>query len=152
MQLTKNFNLSEFLKSNTATRLNITEQFNPPQFVLDNIDNLAQQLQIARNILGEPMSFTSGYRCLKLNKAVGGVANSAHTTGSAVDIEFNSEAQAKKLIEALIKAGFKRIGLGWSFIHVDIDLMKPHPAVWLYGSKTPSWLAAMEKSIEARIK
>lgn len=152
MQLTKNFSLQEFLKSNTATRLNITEQFNPPQFVLDNIDNLAQQLQIARDYFGEPMVFTSGYRCLKLNKAVGGVANSAHTTGSAVDIEFHSEAHAKKLIEALIKAGFKRIGLGWSFIHVDIDLTKPYPACWLYGSKTPSWLAAMEKQIEARIK
>jgi uncharacterized protein YcbK (DUF882 family) len=152
MQLTKNFSLQEFLKSNTATRLNITEQFNPPQFVLDNIDNLAQQLQIARDYFGEPMVFTSGYRCLKLNKAVGGVANSAHTTGSAVDIEFHSEAHAKKLIEALIKAGFKRIGLGWSFIHVDIDFTKPHPACWLYGSKTPSWLAAMEKQIEACIK
>jgi uncharacterized protein YcbK (DUF882 family) len=152
MQLTKNFSLQEFLKSNTATRLNITEQFNPPQFVLDNIDNLAQQLQIARDYFGEPMVFTSGYRCLKLNKAVGGVANSAHTTGSAVDIEFHSEAHAKKLIEALIKAGFKRIGLGWSFIHVDIDLTKPNPACWLYGSKTPQWLAAMEKQIEARIK
>jgi zinc D-Ala-D-Ala carboxypeptidase len=152
MQLTKNFSLNEFLKSDTATRLNITEQFNPPQFVLDNIDNLAQQLQIARDYFGEPMVFTSGYRCLKLNKAVGGVANSAHTTGSAVDIEFHSEAHAKKLIEALIKAGFKRIGLGWSFIHVDIDLTKPYPACWLYGSKTPSWLAAMEKQIEARIK
>lgn len=152
MQLTKNFNLSEFLKSNTATRLNITEQFNPPQFVIDNIDNLAQQLQIARDYFGEPMVFSSGYRCLKLNKAVGGVANSAHTSGSAVDIEFYSEAHAKKLIEALIKAGFKRIGLGWSFIHVDIDHTKPTPACWLYGSKTPSWLAAMEKQIEQRIK
>jgi zinc D-Ala-D-Ala carboxypeptidase len=152
MQLTKNFSLQEFLKSNTATRLNITEQFNPPQFVLDNIDNLAQQLQIARDYFGEPMVFTSGYRCLKLNKAVGGVANSAHTSGSAVDIEFNSEAHAKKLIEALIKAGFKRIGLGWSFIHVDIDHTKPTPACWLYGSKTPQWLAAMEKQIEQRIK
>jgi uncharacterized protein YcbK (DUF882 family) len=150
--MTKNFKLAEFLKSNTATRLNITEQFNPPQFVLDNIDNLAQQLQVARDYFGEPMIFSSGYRCLKLNKAVGGVANSAHTSGMAVDIEFTSEAHAKKLIEALIKAGFKRIGLGWSFIHVDIDMSKPHPACWLYGSKTPSWLAAMEKPIEQRLK
>ena len=149
--MTKNFKLAEFLKSNTATRLNITEQFNPPQFVLDNIDALAQQLQVARDYFGEPMVFSSGYRCLKLNKAVGGVANSAHTSGMAVDIEFTSEAHAKKLIEALIKAGFKRIGLGWSFIHVDIDMSKPNPACWLYGSKTPSWLAAMEKQIEARL-
>jgi zinc D-Ala-D-Ala carboxypeptidase len=152
MQLTKNFSLNEFLKSNTATRMGIGEQFAPPQFVLDNIDNLAQQLQVARDYFGEPMVFSSGYRCKRLNTAVGGVANSAHTSGSAVDIEFHSEAQAKKLIEALIKAGFKRIGLGWSFIHVDIDHTKPHPACWLYGSKTPAWLAAMEKSIEARIK
>ncbi len=149
--MTKNFKLAEFLKSNTATRLGIDEQFNPPQFVLDNIDALAQQLQVARDYFGEPMVFSSGYRCLKLNKAVGGVANSAHTSGMAVDIEFTSEAHAKKLIEALIKAGFKRIGLGWSFIHVDIDMTKPHPACWLYGSKTPQWLAAMEKQIEARL-
>lgn len=149
--MTKNFKLAEFLKSNTATRLGIDEQFNPPQFVLDNIDALAQQLQVARDYFGEPMVFSSGYRCLKLNKAVGGVANSAHTSGMAVDIEFTSEAHAKKLIEALIKAGFKRIGLGWSFIHVDIDMSKPHPACWLYGSKTPQWLAAMEKQIEARL-
>ena len=152
MQLTKNFSLNEFLKSNTATRMGIGEQFAPPQFVLDNIDNLAQQLQVARDYFGEPMVFSSGYRCKRLNTAVGGVANSAHTTGSAVDIEFHSEAQAKKLIEALIKAGFKRIGLGWSFIHVDIDHTKPHPACWLYGSKTPAFLAAMEKQIEARLK
>jgi len=149
--MTKNFKLAEFLKSNTATRLGIDEQFNPPQFVLDNIDALAQQLQVARDYFGEPMVFSSGYRCLKLNKAVGGVDNSAHTSGMAVDIEFTSEAHAKKLIEALIKAGFKRIGLGWSFIHVDIDMSKPHPACWLYGSKTPQWLAAMEKQIEARL-
>jgi hypothetical protein len=152
MQLTKNFNLSEFLHSDKANELGIKEQYTPPQFVLDNIDNLAQQLQIARNILGEPMSFTSGYRCLRVNKAVKGVSTSAHLSGMAVDIKFTSPDHAKRIIEALIKAGFKRIGLGWSFIHVDIDLMKPHPAVWLYGSKTPAWLAAMEKSIEARIK
>jgi hypothetical protein len=98
------------------------------------------------------MSFTSGYRCLRVNKAVKGVSTSAHLSGMAVDIKFTSPDHAKRIIEALIKAGFKRIGLGWSFIHVDIDLMKPNPAVWLYGSKTPAWLAAMEKSIEARIK
>ncbi len=152
MQLTKNFTLAEFLHSDTAIRKDIKEQFNPPIGVLNNIGALADRLQIARDILGKPMRFTSGYRCLKLNKAVGGVANSAHTSGMAVDIAFDNEAHAKELIEALIEAGFKRIGLGWSFIHVDIDLTKPYPACWLYGSKTPSWLAAMEKQIEARIK
>jgi hypothetical protein len=152
MQLTKNFSLNEFLHSDKANDLGIKEQYTPPQFVLDNIDNLANQLQVARDILGEPMVFTSGYRCLRVNKAVNGVLTSAHLSGMAVDIKFTSQDHAKKIIDAVIKAGFKRIGLGWSFIHVDIDLTKPHPACWLYGSKTPQWLAAMEKQIEARIK
>jgi hypothetical protein len=149
--MTKNFKLAEFLHSDKANELGIKEQYTPPQFVLDNIDNLAQQLQIARDYFGEPMVFTSGYRCLRVNKAVNGVSTSAHLSGMAVDIKFTSEAHAKKLIEALIKAGFKRIGLGWSFIHVDIDMSKPNPACWLYGSKTPAFLAAMEKQIEARL-
>lgn len=151
-QLTANFNLDEFIRSEKATSLGILEQFNPSQNVVANIKALAIQLQKARDIYGKAMIFTSGYRCTRLNKAVGGVADSAHVTGKAVDIVYRSEADAKQLIDSLISAGFKRIGLGGGFIHVDIDNTKPTPACWLYGSKTPVWLAKCEKDIEARIK
>lgn len=152
MQLTKNFTLSEFTASPTATAKGITEQFNPPQQVLNNIALLAARLQVARELSGFSFNITSGYRCPRLNKAVGGVKDSAHLTGMAVDIKFNDQAHADKLIDSLIKAGFKRIGLGGNFIHVDIDNAKPSPVCWLYGSKTPGWLAAKEQSIEARLK
>lgn len=150
-QLTANFNLDEFIHSDTAISRGILEQFNPPSTVIANIKKLATQLQIARDKLGKPMVFTSGYRCQKLNKAVGGVADSAHLTGMAVDIRYNSESHAKELIDALIFAGFKRIGLGGTFIHVDIDMSKPHPACWIYGKGTPIWLAKWEKDIESRL-
>lgn len=153
MQLTKHFTLDEFIESPTARRLGITEQFTPPQKIIDNIKKLADILEKARVLAKTPFDITSGYRCPKLNKAVGGVANSAHLTGLAVDIAFGSDrTRAKKILDALIAAGFKRIGLGWNFIHVDIDTTKSWPACWLYGSKTPAWLAAWEADIERRIK
>ena len=74
-QLTTNFNLEEFIASNTATSRGILEQFNPPQNVVANIKALAIQLQKARDIYGKAMIFTSGYRCTRLNKAVGGAKN-----------------------------------------------------------------------------
>jgi hypothetical protein len=36
--------------------------------------------------MNEPIKIGSGYRCAKLNKAVGGVGNSQHTKGEAADL------------------------------------------------------------------
>ena len=35
-------------------------------------------------------------------------------------------------MSSLIRAGFKRIGIGSTFIHVDLDLDKPQNVFWLY--------------------
>lgn len=43
-------------------------------------------LQPARDWLKSPIRINSGYRCKELNKEVGGVANSQHMKGQAVDI------------------------------------------------------------------
>ena len=39
-----------------------------------------------REKYGRPIHVSSGYRCSRLNKAVGGAVNSQHTTGEAADI------------------------------------------------------------------
>ena len=44
-----------------------------------------RMLDEARKLAGIPFSLSSAYRCPKHNKAVGGVADSAHTRGYAVD-------------------------------------------------------------------
>lgn len=48
-----------------------------------------------------PIRVTSGYRCPKLNAAVGGVANSNHLFGRAADLHIFSNDYAKRLFAIL---------------------------------------------------
>jgi uncharacterized protein YcbK (DUF882 family) len=142
MNLTKNFTLAELTASNKAVELSLNEQFTPERRIVQNLTKLCTQiLQPLRDKIG-PVRITSGYRCPRLNDAVGGVKNSAHLQGLAADIAFNDEAHATLIIETLISVGAKRIGLNAKFIHVDIDYTKPHPAVFDYGNATPKWMQA----------
>lgn len=87
MQLTKNFTLEELLRSQTATRLNIQEQYNPPLAIVNNLTSLCENvLQPLRNKLKKSINISSGYRCPKVNNIIGGAANSQHLTGQAADI------------------------------------------------------------------
>lgn len=93
-------------------------------------DHLLKMLDEARRIAKVPFVINSGRRCKKHNEFVGGVKNSAHTLGKAVDIKVHSATDRYRILTALIHVGFVRIGVYESFIHVDIDLDKPHPVVW----------------------
>lgn len=93
---------------------------------------LLHPLQEARRLAGIPFRITSGYRCARHNRDVGGVADSAHTLGLAADIACPDSASAHPMVAGLIRAGFTRIGIGNGFIHADVDPAKPAPALWLY--------------------
>lgn len=79
------------------------------------------RLQKARTIAGIPFVITSGHRTKTHNKIVGGSPTSAHLLGVAADIACNSSTERWKIVFALRDAGFKRIGIGKDFIHVDSD-------------------------------
>lgn len=98
---------------------------------IDMQKSTLDMLEQAREIANIPFYITSGYRCEAHNRAVGGVQNSSHTLGYAADIKCNQETQ-KNILEAVKKAGFQRIGVSNSFIHVDNDPSKPSPANWVY--------------------
>ena len=87
MQLTPHFTLEELLQSETATLNNFTEQFNPPQQVIDNLKALCENvLEPLRAKIGKPIIITSAYRCARVNGAVPGSANhSQHQDGLAAD-------------------------------------------------------------------
>lgn len=89
------------------------------------------KLEQAREIAGIPFKITSGYRTKEHNEEVGGVPNSSHLIGVAADIAVSSGSERYTILNALIKAGFKRIGVAKTFIHCDTDDSKPN-SVWTY--------------------
>lgn len=86
----------------------------------------------ARGIAQVPFVITSGRRCPKHNKFIGGSPTSAHLAGMAADIACANSGGRYKIIRALLSAGFHRIGVGKDFIHVDNDHTKPYGVIWVY--------------------
>lgn len=85
MNLSKNFTLQEYIKSQTALRQGID---NTP-----NDEHLAKAKSLFENLVQKvrdhfgPTVINSGYRGPELNAAVGGASSSQHCKGEAVDIE-----------------------------------------------------------------
>lgn len=96
-------------------------------------DCLLAMLDILRETYGEPIIVTSGYRTKEENKRVGGVENSSHLTGNAVDIRVKDSRDRFYLIKLALSAGFTRIGVGKNFLHLDNDIHRKDPCViWTY--------------------
>lgn len=81
----KYFTLEEFLTSSTARQKSIENI--PSWEVVQNLRDLAQFLDGLREDWGSGINVSSGFRCPKLNKAVGGVATSCHQLGYAADLQ-----------------------------------------------------------------
>ncbi|MDE5560912.1 MAG: hypothetical protein K2J00_03775 [Bacteroidaceae bacterium] len=58
--------------------------------------NCQEILEPLRQYAGQPIIIRSGNRCPALNKAVGGVPNSQHQTGEAVDIHIPDVATGNR--------------------------------------------------------
>lgn len=85
MQLSKNFTLREFLISQTASRGGFKEQYSPPESIINNLKRLAvTAMQPIRDEFGI-INITSGYRCLRVNRAIGSSDGSDHVRGHAAD-------------------------------------------------------------------
>ena len=87
MYLSDNFRLSELLKSQTALRKGIDNKPKEPH-IIENLQTLCDKvLQPIRDHFNLPVVINSGFRCAKLNKAIGSSSKSQHTKGQAADIE-----------------------------------------------------------------
>lgn len=88
MKLTEHFTLQEMLRSQTATRMDFTEQFFPDVFVVTCLEILCENiLEPLRIAIGKPIQVNSGYRCQRVNRLIGGAKGSQHTLGQAADIQ-----------------------------------------------------------------
>ena len=81
---TKNFSRAEFEYSDTANKYKIDNTL--PVSLESQAQRLLIFLQGIRDAWGSGIKITSGYRCEKLNRLVGGSATSSHMTANGVDL------------------------------------------------------------------
>ena len=106
------------------------ETLNPDRGFLERLERARVRADI-------PFKITSGSRCKKHNKDVGGVDSSAHLAeeekkSHAGDIDVRGTLQRGITLSALRAVGFTRIGIAKSFIHADCDPVLPPNRTWLY--------------------
>lgn len=116
MNLTSNFRLEEFASPDA-------DYF--PISVINNLHELAQNLEKLRSRLGVAIHVNSGWRTKEHNRRVRGESDSQHLYGKAADIwsEIYSPKEIHDLIEQLINAGAMQqggLGLYNTFVHYDI--------------------------------
>lgn len=103
-----------------------------PSEVIGLKPEFVKLLDEARGIAGVPFKITSGYRTTEHNANVGGVKDSSHTTGLAVDLQVKDGVSGGKILLALVKVGLNRFGFYEDgHIHVDFDMTKPNPCYWI---------------------
>lgn len=95
-----------------------------PEFVKKNVKELAENLQVIRDIHGK-IDLTNSYRCKEHNADVGGSVNSQHLKGKAADIissDINPEDMATIVDDLMKSENFELGGIGIynTFTHVDI--------------------------------
>lgn len=77
---------------------------------LATIRRTADKMEAVRTIFGNlPVIVNSWYRNNEVNKAVGGVANSQHKLGEAVD--FNIKGVPKEVVISTLRANMKMLGI-----------------------------------------
>lgn len=92
---------------------------------------LLERLDYARSLYGKPIQINSAYRSIEYERKRGRAGSSSHCKGLAVDVKCFDSADRLGLVQSFLRAGFRRIGIAKSFIHVDIDSSKPK-CLWLY--------------------
>jgi hypothetical protein len=121
MKISEHFTLEELSFSETAARLGLDNTPNP--FVVANLGLVAVVMEKIRSLLGDrPIVVHSGYRSVEVNRAVGGVATSAHCHGLACDFVCPVFGTPPKVALAILSSGieYDQLILEYGWIHVGL--------------------------------
>ena len=134
MRLSEHFTLRELTKTKTGIE-NV-----PNEAQVENLKRLCQWLERLRkrwnDLYGEgddPIIINSGFRSPAVNKAVGGVPNSNHLTGCAVDIRCVGIEQALRYAAILLDIS--------NLSHEDYDellIERKRNVIWIHFAVRPS--------------
>ena len=100
-------------------------------------EDFMDMLQDAREIAGCVFRITSGYRTQQYHDDLGRrgyktAKKSAHLEGRAADIACTDSVTRWLIVNSLLLAGFNRIGIASTFIHVDNSDTKKSNTIWTY--------------------
>ena len=126
--LTNNFKLSEFLYSkfyDEETQVKVIEEYNKDLGIHLNLLDLAENLQILRDYINQPVKINIAYRPLFWELQQGRDGKSQHVLGKAADIVIDGYSPRKVagIIEKLIKEDkMSQGGLSayTNFTHYDV--------------------------------
>lgn len=106
MKISNYTTIEQATKSETAIRKGIDNT--PNQEQLEAMRLLCEKVYdpLCKTI-GRALPYTSFFRSVKLNKAIGGSSTSQHCKGEAIDIDCDGTAIDNKTIFELIKAEFE---------------------------------------------
>ena len=138
-KLSEHFTLGEFTRSSSHP-----EVYNIPSHeAIENLKRLCIWLEALRaraaspdpsKRRGVPIIINSGYRSPQLNRKIGGVPNSNHLTGCAVDIRVENMEQLIRYAAILLDISNET--------HQDFDELliekNRHGAIWLHFAVRPS--------------
>jgi zinc D-Ala-D-Ala carboxypeptidase len=117
MNLSAHVTLKEFQASGLATLRNLNNQMSESQIASAKLlcENVFEPLRL---YLNTPIKISSGFRCLQVNRLIGGSATSQHTKGEAMDLQINAK--------------------GFNFIK---DKLEFDQLIWEFGNdEQPSWV------------
>lgn len=116
--ISRHFSYSEFEKSHTAKARGFSNVI-PSPGVKEAVRELTLSvLQPLRNAWGKPLIIRSGYRCPRLNAAVGGVPTSQHLKGEAADIGTATPVRLAQMVLDL-RLPFDQMIVYPTFVHIS---------------------------------
>ncbi len=117
MNLSAHVTLKEFQASGIAMLRGIKNEMSATQIESAKLlcENVFEPLRL---YLNTPIKISSGFRCLQVNRLIGGSATSQHTKGEAMDLQINAK--------------------GFNFIK---DKLEFDQLIWEFGNdEQPSWV------------
>lgn len=132
--ISKDFSYKEFEASAVADEkhiCNVIVSFDVRDAILSLVENVLQPL---RDAWGKPLHINSGYRCRKLNEAVGGVPTSQHVKGEAADIAAENPVELARLA-ARLNLPFDQMILYPTFVHFSHRLEGKQRGQILYNRR-----------------
>ncbi len=123
METPRYFDLTELLASKAAVQKKIPNL--PTWEQVDNLRKLGLLLDKIRVRFGKPITVSSGFRCDKLNAAVGGSKKSQHRNGEAADCEGYDNRVLFNTVKSMIESGEITVGqlideYNYSWVHISL--------------------------------